>query len=134
MPPVPRNHFTNATSSARWCCISKTTIRASSRDLAKSTPPAFPIFSSRSFREVQREQQQLAHSPRILGKPRDLDDSRGIRRAAPARCVVRPGQHSPSELTAGIRGSRVRVFGGGRFDVLSGHGGVFDLVYARLPV
>ena len=83
----------------------------SSRGLARSTRPALPIFSSRSFREVQHEQQQLAHPPGILGKPRDLDDSRGIRRAAAARRVVRPGQHSASYLAAGIRGSRRRLFG-----------------------
>src|ERR1700721_1750265 len=112
MRRVPRSHFTNATSSAKWCCISKTLTRASSRDLAKSTPPAFPIFSSRSFREVQREQQQLAHPPGILGKPRDLDDSRGTRRPAPARRVVHAGQYSAPYLAAAIRGSGGRLFGG----------------------
>src|SRR5277367_1424648 len=109
MRRAPRNHFTNATSSARWCCISKTSTRENSRGLAKSTPPAFPIFSSRSFREVQREQQQLAHSPRILGKPCDLDDSRGIRRPAPARRVVHSGQYSASYHDTGIRGSGGRL-------------------------
>src|SRR5277367_2857600 len=113
----------NATFSAKWCCILRKWITANWCRWARYTPRALPIYSSPNFPEPQHEHQFVADPPGVLGKSRDLDDSRHIRRIADRRRPVRPGQHPHADFEPANPRRRGNLSDRGRIDVLCGDGG-----------